>query len=88
MMMDNVPASLRGELTRWLLEGKAGVFVGNVNAAVREQLWKMVCKEARTGNAILVYSSNNEQGFIMEMHGNPKRRVIDVEGLQLISERV
>ena len=39
MIPERVPQSLRGELTRWLLELKAGVFVGRVSAMVRERLW-------------------------------------------------
>ena len=30
LILERVPVGLRGELTRWLLEAKAGVFVGKV----------------------------------------------------------
>jgi CRISPR-associated protein Cas2 len=30
MILEKVPTSLRGELTRWMLEPKSGVFVGNI----------------------------------------------------------
>ena len=30
LILERVPASLRGQLTRWMLEVKAGVFVGNI----------------------------------------------------------
>lgn len=36
--MDCAPENVRGELTRWFLELKPGVFVGNVNARIRELL--------------------------------------------------
>ena len=38
MILENVPTSLRGELSRWLLEPRAGVFVGHVSARVRDKL--------------------------------------------------
>ena len=44
LLLERVSPSLRGELTRWLLEPKAGVFVGNVSALVREKLWTKACK--------------------------------------------
>ena len=28
---------------------------------------------------------NNEQGFSMEMHGTPYRKVVDINGLQFIA---
>lgn len=73
----------RGELTKWLLEAKAGVFVGNVSAAVRDILWDKVCKQAN-GSAILIFSSDTEQGFDMRVSGDPARSVVDIEGITLI----
>lgn len=40
--MDNAPQTVRGELTKWFLELKLGVFVGNVNVRIRELLWERV----------------------------------------------
>ena len=31
MILENVPVGLRGELSRWLIEPRAGVFVGHVS---------------------------------------------------------
>lgn len=84
LVMENVSPSLRGECTRWMLEIKAGVFIGTVSTMVRETLWNMVKEKSDSGNCLIAYSSNNEQGYLMEMCGNPRRRVIDFDGLQLI----
>jgi CRISPR-associated protein Cas2 len=40
LVLERVPVSLQGELTRWLLEPRAGVFVGNIPAGVRDRLWE------------------------------------------------
>ena len=45
LVLERVPASLRGELTRWLLETRPGVFVGHVSAMVRDKLWDKVCDD-------------------------------------------
>ena len=82
--MENTSEGFRGELTQWLLEAKAGVFIGNISAAVRERLWHKVLIDDRTGSALMIYSSDTEQGFRMEMYGTPRRSVIDMEGLLLI----
>lgn len=84
LIMECVPPSLRGECTRYMLEIKAGVFIGTLSAVVREKLWEMVQKERVEGSALIAYASNTEQGFLMEMCGDPKRKIIDMEGLQLI----
>ena len=84
LVLERVPLGLRGELTRWLLEPKAGVFVGSVSGMVRDLLWEKVCKEARGGGCTMVHTSNREQGFTIRMHGDPSRLVEDFEGLFLI----
>jgi CRISPR-associated protein Cas2 len=84
MVLECVPPSLRGELTRWMLELRAGVFVGTVTALVRDTLWKLVREKLKAGAAILVYSSNNEQGFKMEFIGPTSREITDFDGLCLI----
>lgn len=87
MVMENMPVGFRGELTKWLLEAKAGVFVGNVAASVRERLWKKVMEHEKEGAALMIYSSDTEQGFSIEMCGNPYRSVIDMEGILLIKTK-
>ena len=62
MILESVPTSLRGELTRWMLEPKAGVFVGTVSAMVRDRLWGKVCKSVRDGGCMMIHRTNNEQG--------------------------
>ena len=84
IVLERVPASLRGELTRWMLEPKTGVFVGRPSALVRDKLWTLIEEKIRTGAAILVCSANTEQGFAIRTHGNTSRAVIDFEGLSLI----
>ena len=84
MILENVPASLRGELTRWLIEPSPRVFVGHVNAMVRDRLWEKCCKSKRTGGVVQAWSTNTEQRFQIRMAGSTKRSVIDFDGLQLI----
>ncbi len=84
LIMESAPEKLRGELTRWMLETKPGVFVGSISGLVREKLWKKVCTEIPVIPALLIHSASSEQGFRIEMNGDPHRRVINMEGLQFI----
>lgn len=84
MILERVPTSLRGELTRWMLEPRSGVFVGDVSAMVREKLWQKACREAGGGAAMLIHSTDNDQGFAVDFWGATARWVVDFEGLSLI----
>ena len=84
IILEKVPTSLRGELSRWFIEPHTGVFVGHVSAMVRERLWMKVCTKLKGGGALIIYSTNNEQRYKMEMFGYTKRVIVDYDGLQLI----
>ncbi len=84
IVLERVPVSLRGELTRWMLELKAGVFVGKVTSMVRDRLWERVCTNMRGGAGMLIYSSDAEQSFTMRFWGEPDRTIVDFDGLSLI----
>jgi len=86
MTLEKVPKSLRGELTRWLLEVSTGVFVGHVSARVRDLLWEKCVSRKRTGRIFQAWNTNNEQHFQMRIAGSNMRRVVNFEGLQLIEE--
>ena len=87
LVIDNGSEKLRGELTRWLMEVKPGVLVGNISAMVREKLWDKVNQDSERRGAVFLYSMNKEQGFAMKMCGEPKRQIVDFDGIQLIEVR-
>lgn len=84
MILERVPTSLRGEITRWMLEPKAGVFVGSLSGMVRDRLWEKACQGSQGGACTLVHNASNEQGFAMRFWGRASRLVEDFEGLALI----
>lgn len=86
IVMEKASARLRGELTRWLMETKNGVFVGKISALVRDKLWEKICNEAPVVSSLMIYSAANEQGFYIKMNGEPHRQVVEIEGLQFIKE--
>ena len=88
LVLDRVKPGLRGEITRWMLEPKAGVFVGRLSAMVRDRLWDKICQEADLdAGCVMVYASNNEQGFRIRTYGRPTRPIEDFEGLLLVRKR-
>jgi CRISPR-associated protein Cas2 len=68
LVLTACPAGLRGHLTRWLMEISPGVFVGQVTTRVRELMWLRVLDLAKDGKAIMVHSSDNEQGLAYRFH--------------------
>lgn len=85
MIVRAVTPGVRGELSKWMLEVDAGVFVGNVPARVRDKLWeRFFWKLGEKGAAVMIYSARTEQGFEVRTEGVLDRMPIDLEGLTLM----
>jgi len=85
--LEKVSRSLRGELTRWLVEVDTGVFVGRVSARVRELLWAKVVEKADTGRCTMAWNAANEQGFRLRIYGHENRSVLVLDGVELVAVR-
>jgi CRISPR-associated protein Cas2 len=84
VVLENAKPSLRGEISRWLFEIKAGVFAGRISALVRDELWALIEDKLGNGSAVMLYPQRNEQGFDARMLGNPSRTLVDIEGILLV----
>lgn len=85
IVLENAPARLRGRLAVWLLEVRAGVYVGNYSRRVREHIWAQVEDGIAQGNAVMVWRSLAEAGFEFKTLGANRRMPANFDGVQLIS---
>lgn len=85
IVVENAPPRLRGRLAVWLLEVHAGVYVGDLSVKVREMIWGQVVEGIGDGNAVMAWSTNNEQGFGFVTLGKNRRVPKEVDGVTLIS---
>jgi len=85
VVTENVPPRLRGRLAIWLLEIRAGVYIGNVGQKIREMIWEQVTVLADDGNVAMAWATNTESGYEFQTFGNNRRVPVDHEGLRLVS---
>ncbi|UCZ76819.1 type I-E CRISPR-associated endoribonuclease Cas2 [Dickeya zeae] len=85
VVTENVPPRLRGRLAVWLLEVRAGVYVGDTSRRVREMLWQQVVELAEQGNVVMAWATNTESGFEFQTFGENRRMPVDLDGLRLVS---
>lgn len=84
-VVENVPPRLRGRLAIWLLEVRAGVYVGKVSRRVREMIWDQIEKGIEDGNAVMAWSTNIESGFDFMTLGLNRRIPVEMDGIKLVS---
>ncbi len=85
IVVENAPPRLRGRLAVWLLEVRAGVYVGNINRRVREMIWDQLCKGLAEGNAVMAWNTNTESGFDFLTLGENRRMPVEMDGIKLVS---
>ena len=85
IVVENVPPRLRGRLAVWLLEVRAGVYIGDISRRIREMIWATVEKGLGEGNAVLSWSTNTESGFDFLTLGKNRRIPVEMDGIKLVS---
>jgi CRISPR-associated protein Cas2 len=84
-VVENAPPRLRGRLAVWLLEVRAGVYVGKVSRRVREMIWDQIEIGIEDGNAVMVWTTNTESGFDFMTLGKNRRIPKEMDGIKLVS---
>ncbi len=85
IVVEGVPPRLRGRLAIWLLEIRAGVYVGNYSVRVRDYIWNQVEEGVEDGNAVMAWRAKTEAGFDFVTLGTNRRIPCEMEGVQLVS---
>lgn len=84
IVVENVPPRLRGRLSLWLAEIRAGVYVGNYSAKTRARIWGEVRQLIGGGSAAMAWTAPTDSGFSFETLGVNRREEVDVDGLTLV----
>jgi CRISPR-associated protein Cas2 len=85
IVTENVPPRLRGRLAIWLLEIRAGVYVGDYSVKVRDYIWSQVEQGVEEGNVVMAWTAPNEAGFDFMTLGENRRIPVEMDGVKLIS---
>ncbi len=84
IVVENAPPRLRGRLSLWLAEVRAGVYVGVFTARTRERIWGEVGELIGEGSAVIAWSTATDSGFSFEAIGENRREPVDFDGLTLV----
>lgn len=85
IVVENAPPRLRGRLSLWLAEVRAGVYVGVYGRRVRERIWEETKIMIDDGNAVIAWSAPTDSGFAFECLGANRREPADFDGLTLVT---
>jgi CRISPR-associated protein Cas2 len=85
VVTENVPPRLRGRMAIWLLEVRAGVYIGDVTRRTREMIWEQLDAGHEDGSVVMAWNSSSESGYDFQTLGPNRRLPIDHDGLRLVA---
>lgn len=85
VVTEDIPPRLRGRLAIWLLEVRAGVYIGNVSRRTREMIWSHLQAGYENGNVVMAWAVPNESGYDFQTLGQNRREPVEYEGLRLVA---
>ena len=85
IVVERASPRLKGRLAAWLLELRAGVFVGDYSARTRARIWEQVEAYIEDGDAVMVWRAPTDQGFDFATVGRNRRTPVDFDGLKLVA---
>jgi CRISPR-associated protein Cas2 len=85
IVVENAPQRLRGRLAVWMLEIRAGVYVGQYGRRTRERIWREVVDGIETGNGVMTWTAPNDAGFTFVTCGANRRVAVDLDGFTLVA---
>lgn len=85
VVVTNAPPRLRGRLAAWLVEVRAGVYVGNYSVRTREMIWNQILVGLDAGDAVMVWRAQTDQGYDFATTGKNRRVPVDFDGLKLVN---
>lgn len=85
VVTENVPPRLRGRLALWLLEVRAGVYIGDVSRRTREMIWQQLSEGCEDGNVVMAWASRHESGYEFQTLGPNRRVPVEFDGLRLVA---
>jgi CRISPR-associated protein Cas2 len=84
IVVENAPPRLRGRLSLWLAEIRAGVYVGVYSTRTRERIWYEATQMIGAGSACIAWTAATDSGFAFLSVGPNRRESADFDGLTLV----
>ncbi len=85
VVTENVPPRLRGRIAVWLLEVRAGVYIGDVSRRTREMIWEQLLAGCEAGSVVMAWASAHESGYEFQTLGTNRRLPVEYDGLFLVA---
>lgn len=86
LLIDDAPPRLRGMLSLWMTEVRAGVYVSDHTSKFRDSIWSAVEMNIGEGSALMLWPANRSAlGFDFKSLGADQRQEILIDGVKMMA---
>ncbi len=88
VIANDLPPAVRGRMKLWFIEPRANVFVSGIKDSVAQHVIKYLFDNCHDKSGLLIFQRIAQApGYKIHGLGDPKRRLIEISGLQLVLEK-
>ncbi len=89
VIANDLPPAVRGRLKLWFVEARANVFVSGIKDSVAVNVIEYLLKSCPVESGLIVFQRTNKSpGFKIWGCGDPNKRITEIDGYQLIVEKL
>ena len=89
VIANDLPPAIRGRMKLWFLEPRANIFVSGIKDSVAKKVVGYLYKHCPSKSGLLIFRSiSKAPGYEILGMGDVSRAIIELSGMQLISEKI
>ena len=88
VIANDLPPAVRGRMKLWFVEPRPNVFVSGIKDSVARHVINYLLEKCPEQSGLMIFQRiPNPPGYKLYVMGEPKRQLIELSGLQLVSEK-
>ncbi len=88
VIANDIPPAVRGRMKLWFVEPRANVFVSGIKDSVAKKVVDYLHSHCPPESGLMVFNSSNEPpGYDIYGHGDTRKELIELSGMQLVIEK-
>ena len=88
VMANDLPPAVRGRLKLWFVEPRPNVFVSGIKDSVADRVVELILQYCPPESGIMIFKrSRKAPGYEIYGLGTPRRKVVELSGMQLVQEK-
>jgi CRISPR-associated protein Cas2 len=89
VIANDLPPAVRGRMKIWFIEPRANIFISGVKDSIALKIIDYLYESCPPSSGITIFRKiSNSPGYEIRSIGDPRRKLTDISGLQLVIEGI